>query len=404
LDEFIYLRGNVAPFFEVCEKGCIMRTRKDYEAIEEQLLAPYACKSADSEGRKHQEKEHPYRTAFQRDRDRVIHSKAFRRLELKTQVFVAHEGDHYRTRLTHTMEGAQIARTIARAMQLNEDLAEAIILAHDLGHTPFGHVGQDVMNRLMKDHGGFEHNHHSLRIVTQLENQYSDFPGLNLSYEVLEGIAKHNTSYDTPQISFKKKGLPTLEAQLVDKADEIAYCSHDLDDGLRSGLIQIDQLKDIVLWERHYRRIKRGTGSEKVIIRQVIKAVLNHMVTDLVEESEKNIQKMKLNSVADVRKAKKKCVQFSHECKKMNKELKAFLYKNMYRHYRVERMAAKAEIVIKDLFNAYSKNPKILPPAVFKLITKKTSPELVVCDYIAGMTDRFALEEHAKLFDPRVKV
>jgi dGTPase len=385
-----------------------VRTRLDYEKLEAQVLAPYAMKSSDSDGREHPEEEHPYRTAFQRDRDRVIHSNAFRRLEYKTQVFVFHEGDHYRTRLTHTIEGAQIARTIARALRLNEELAEATILAHDLGHTPFGHSGQDVMNHLMKDFGGFEHNRQSLRIVTLLEHRYAGFPGLNLSYEVREGIAKHATPYDSPQVKFQKKGQPTLEAQIVDLADEIAYCHHDLDDGLRSGLITVEQLKGVALWAEHYDRIRRGGDknpavNDEIAIRQTVRSILNRLVTDLVETTENNIAEFTLKTVEDVRRAPQKCVRLSAEVDKQNKELKAFLFQNFYKHHRVERMAAKAENVLEDLFRAYVKNPKILPKTVQELMDE-TPKERVICDYIAGMTDRFALEEHARLFDPAVKV
>jgi dGTPase len=380
-----------------------VRTRKNYESLEAEVLAPYAMKSAASDGREHQEEEHPYRTAFQRDRDRVIHSTAFRRLEYKTQVFVFHEGDHYRTRLTHTIEGAQIARTIARALRLNEELAEATILAHDLGHTPFGHSGQDVMNRLMKDFGGFEHNRQSLRIVTLLEHRYPEFPGLNLTYEVREGIAKHATPYDTPQVTFKKKGQPTLEAQIVDLADEIAYCHHDLDDGLRSGLITVEQLKHVDLWAEHHEKTRKADGGEDVVVRQTVKSILNQLVTDLVQTTERNIEEFGIKSVEDVRKAPLKCVKLSAETDKKNKQLKAFLFQNFYKHFRVERMAAKAETVLEGLFRAYMKNPKILPTSVTSHL-EKDGNERAICDYIAGMTDRFALEEHARLFDPAVKV
>ncbi len=364
-----------------------MQTRQEYETIEKETLASYACKSVESLGREYEEREHPYRTAFQRDRDRVIHSKAFRRLEYKTQVFIFHEGDHYRTRLTHTLEGAQIARTIARALRVNEELAEATILAHDLGHTPFGHSGQDVMNRLMKEQGGFEHNRQSLRIVTLLEKRYPQFPGLNLSFEVREGIAKHMTSYDNPQIQFERKGHPCLEGQIVDLADEIAYLSHDLDDGLRSRLVTIEQLRGIELWEEH----------------QEVRAVINHLVTDLVRATEENIQRLKIKTVDDIRNAKEKCVTFSKITGANRKQLKVFLFENMYKHHRVERMAAKAEKILVDLFNLYCKNPKILPGEVQQKVENMPA-ERVVCDYIAGMTDRFALEEHAKLFDPAVRV
>ncbi|HEX5036772.1 MAG TPA: deoxyguanosinetriphosphate triphosphohydrolase [bacterium] len=380
-----------------------MRTRKDYETLESQVLAPYAMKSSGSDGREHPEEEHPYRTAFQRDRDRVIHSTAFRRLEYKTQVFVFHEGDHYRTRLTHTIEGAQIARTIARTLRLNEELAEATILAHDLGHTPFGHSGQDVMNRLMKDFGGFEHNRQSLRIVTLLEHRYPEFPGLNLTYEVREGIAKHATPYDTPQVTFKKKGQPTLEAQIVDLADEIAYCHHDLDDGLRSGLITVEQLKSVALWAEHHEKTVKADGGDDVVVRQTVKSILNQLVTDLVQTTEKNIEEFGIKTVEDVRKAPQKCVKLSEATDKKNKQLKAFLFQNFYKHFRVERMAAKAETVLEGLFHAYVKNPKILPASVTSHL-EKDGPERAICDYIAGMTDRFALEEHARLFDPAVKV
>ncbi len=397
-----------------------MRDRKEYEDFEEKYLAPYAMTSRHSEGREHPEEEHPYRTAFQRDRDRVIHSNAFRRLEYKTQVFVFHEGDHYRTRLTHSIEGAQIARTIARALRLNEELAEAVILAHDLGHTPFGHSGQDVMNRLMKDFGGFEHNRQSLRIVTLLERRYPNFPGLNLSYEVREGIAKHATPYDTPQVKFTKKGQPTLEAQIVDLADEIAYCTHDLDDGLKSHLITLDQLKTIDLWQENYEPIRKtSSASDEINMRQTVKAVLNHLVTDLVQTTGENIASSGVKTLDDVRAAKQKCVRLSAKIDKANKQLKAFLFQNLYKHFRVERMAAKAEKILEDLFHAYMKNPKILPPTVWELegadgrsleSSEASGPARaeqiarVICDYIAGMTDRYALEEHARLFDPAVKV
>lgn len=377
-----------------------MRTRQEYEELERKFLASYACKSAESLGRDYPEAEHPFRTAFGRDRDRIIHSNAFRRLEYKTQVFVFHEGDHYRTRLTHTLEGAQIARTIARALKLNEELAEAIILAHDLGHTPFGHVGQDVMNRLMKDHGGFEHNQQSLKIVTQLEKRYPDFPGLNLSFEVREGIAKHATSYDTPQVQFERRGLPSLEAQLVDKADEIAYSSHDLDDGIRSGLITTHQLKAVELWRRTY---EAHPAEPELAIKKTVRGVINHLVTDLVKATEDKLSERAIQSLEGVRQAPHKCVTFSKETQAAAGELKAFLFENMYRHPHVERMGEKARRVIVDLFETYTRHPKVLPKEAQRQMERE-GKERVICDYIAGMTDRFALEEHAKLFDPAVKV
>lgn len=380
-----------------------MLTRQEYEEREKQSLAPWAMKSADSEGREYPEERHPYRTDFQRDRDRVIHSNAFRRLEYKTQVFVYHEGDHYRTRLTHSLEGSQIARTIARALRLNEDLAEAIILAHDLGHTPFGHSGEVVLNRLMKNHGGFEHNRQSLRIVTLLEDRYPDFPGLNLTYEVREGIAKHQTTYDqpNPQATLKKKGNPSLEAQIVNLADEIAYCNHDLDDGLRSGLLTLEQLTEVSLWQENYER----TGQMKIRLRQTVKSIINEFVTDLISQVEENLRLAKITGVADVRAARAPLVSYSEAFDKKNRQLKQFLREKMYRHYRVERMADKAKRILEALFETYLGNPKILPPEVYaKIQNQGTVLERVVCDYIAGMTDRFALDEYNKLFDPAEKV
>ncbi len=376
-----------------------MLTRKEYEDRERQLLAPYAALSGASEGREFPEPEHPFRTCFQRDRDRVVHSNAFRRLEYKTQVFVYHEGDHYRTRLTHSIEGAQIARTIARALRLNEDLAEAIILAHDLGHTPFGHSGEAALNRLMKEQGGFEHNRQSLRIVTLLEQRYPDFPGLNLTYEVREGIAKHMTSYDqpNPQANFKKKGNPTLEAQIVNLADEIAYSNHDLDDGIRSGLLDLGELAGISLWKEHF----QGQDPDKLKVRRAIREIINAYVSDLVEQTERNLKGVK--TLADVRSSRGRLVGYSETFDRKNKELKSFLREKMYRHYRVERMADKAQRILENLFKTYLKNPKILPPEV-QTRTGKEPLERIICDHIAGMTDRFAIEEHARLFDPAVKV
>ncbi len=378
-----------------------MRTRLDYETCEAKILAPYAMLSEATEGREYAEEEHGYRTAFQRDRDRVVHSNAFRRLEYKTQVFVYHEGDHYRTRLTHSLEGSQIARSIARMLGLNEDLSEAIILAHDLGHTPFGHSGEVVLNRLMKKWGGFEHNRQSLRIVTVLEDRYPDFPGLNLTYEVREGLAKHQSAYDKPnaQANFKKKGQPTLEAQIVNIADEIAYSNHDLDDGLRSGLISLKQLKNVRLWVDHFQR----HDDEKIQVRQTIRSIINHFVLDLVAETEKRLKDARIRSVSDVRASKAKLVSLSRDFDMKNRELKAFLRDFMYRHQHVERMATKTRMVIEGLFKTYIKNPKTLPPDLYEK-TKKQQLERTVCDYIAGMTDRFALEEYKRLFDPLEKV
>jgi len=384
----------------------MIRSREEYEELEKRDLAPYASHSGASMGREYEEEEHPYRSRFQRDRDRIIHSKAFRRLEYKTQVFVNHEGDHYRTRLTHSLEVAQISRSIARMLCLNEDLAEAIALAHDLGHPPFGHSGQDVMNELMAGHGGFEHNRQSLRIVTLLEQPYAAFPGLNLSYEVLEGISKHFTDYDLPQgRGFSREGEPSLEAQLVNLADEIAYNNHDLDDGLRSQMIDLEQLREVQIWQENFERVGRGIGKGQVELqaRATVKELINLLVSDLIQQTEKNIQARKISSPQDVRERGKSLVGFSEEVKRQTVELKRFLFAKLYRHYRVERMAVKAERILRDLFSTYLQNPKILPPEVFEKSPEQDSHR-AICDYVAGMTDRFALEEHEKLFNPHSKV
>lgn len=383
-----------------------LQTRENLEAFEEQTLAAYASKCRLSQGREYTENEHPYRTCFQRDRDRIIHSKAFRRLEYKTQVFVYHEGDHFRTRLTHSLEVAQISRSIARMLRLQEDLAEAICLAHDLGHPPFGHSGQDVMNELMKAKGGFEHNRQSLRIVTVLERRYPQFKGLNLSYEVLEGISKHFTDYDLPDGRlFKREGQPSLEAQVANLSDEIAYNHHDLDDGIRSGMISLEQLEEVEIWtEMHQEVTKKLKGASPEMQRhQTIRQLINHVVTDLVQQTHQNLEKNNIDSLEKVHHYPKSLVEFSPEVQKKTTQLKRFLFKNMYRHYRVERMADKASRILKDLFAAYLNNPKILPPRVFAN-NPHEEPERAICDYIAGMTDRYALEEHQKLFDPIVKV
>ncbi|MBI2339518.1 MAG: deoxyguanosinetriphosphate triphosphohydrolase [Deltaproteobacteria bacterium] len=387
-----------------------MLTREHYEEQERKFLAPYAAKSGDSEGRIHPEEEHPWRTRFQRDRDRVIHSRAFRRLEYKTQVFVNHEGDYYRTRLTHSLEVAQIARTMARSLGLNEDLAETIALSHDLGHTPFGHSGEHVMSRLMKEHGGFEHNRQSFRVVTFLEFRYPDFPGLNLTCEVLEGITKHKSEYDLPDGSlFERKGYSSLEAQICNFADEIAYNNHDVDDGLKSGMIELEALKGIELWESNFQKIRKKypTVSLNLQISQTVRALINVLVTDLVEQTLKNIHQQGIKSLADVRSKGKDCVDFSAEIKSRNQELKRFLLAHLYRHYRVVRMAEKAERIITELFRAYLKNPGIIPPTFMRRYEGsrgKEPVERVICDYVSGMTDRFALDEYKKLFDPHERV
>ena len=384
-----------------------MLTRKEMEQREYSTLAPYALKSAEMKGRLHGEKEHPYRTAYQRDRDRVIYSTAFRRLEYKTQVFVNHEGDHYRTRLTHTLEVAQISKTVARALRLNEELVEAIALAHDLGHTPFGHSGEDALSELMAGHRGFDHNSQGLRVVDLLEDIYPDFPGLNLTYEVREGIIRHSTPFDKPRAyaNFESEGSPPLEVQVVDVADEIAYNNHDLDDGLTSGLITEEKFGAIELWKQCSQELKEKYPniSKKIRKSQTIRSLINMQVTNLIENTEKNIGKFKIKSPQDVRLIAEKIVAFSSDMERLRKPLRETLMKHLYRHYRVIRMSKKAYRFIKDLFEAYTDNPEQLPSTKAARL-KKEGKHRVVCDYIAGMTDRYALDEYKKFFDPYKKV
>lgn len=382
-----------------------MPDRRFFESMEETSLAPYAATSSRSKGRRHPEAEHVFRTAFQRDRDRVVHSTAFRRLEYKTQVFVNHEGDHYRTRLTHSLEAAQISRTMARYLRLNEDLTEAITLSHDLGHTPFGHAGEDAMNAVMSEHGGFEHNLQSLRIVDHLERRYPGFRGLNLTYEVREGILKHSPRHRERGPEELRDGTaPLLEAQLVDLADEVAYTNHDLEDGLTSGLLDLESLEEVELWRRHFGEASRAHSEEprKIRIRVAIRGIINQLATDLIEETERAIATERVETVEDVRKAGH-LVRFTSEGAGLQAELKRFLFKNLYRHYRVVRMAEKAKRVVRELFGAYVSNPGQLPPHIAARIDEDGLYR-VVCDYVAGMTDRFALDEHRKLFDPLVRL
>jgi dGTPase len=384
-----------------------MLKREGYEGIEKERLAGYAVRSGDSLGRKFLEDEDPFRTRFQRDRDRVIHTSAFRRLEYKTQVFVNHEGDHYRTRLTHTIEVSQIARSVARALRLNEDLTEAIVLSHDLGHTPFGHAGERVMDGLMKLEGGFEHNIQSLKVVDLLENPYPQFKGLNLSFEVREGICKHSSEYDqsVPLEEFFPGKSPSLEAQIVDLADEIAYSNHDIDDGLRSGLISEDLLEEVTLWREAREHVMKAyhVSREGSLRSRIISRIIALLTRDLTMYSSSLIVSAGCGSVDDVRDFNKRLVRFSTEMNGKNEELKSFLFKNMYCHYRVIRMEEKARRIITDLFNAYLSRPEQLPPAYFNKIEDESLMR-AICDYIAGMTDRYALLEHKKLFDPHEKV
>jgi dGTPase len=344
---------------------------------------------------------------FQRDRDRIIHSTAFRRLEYKTQVFVNHEGDYYRTRLTHTMEAAQITRTITRSLRLNPDLAEAVALAHDLGHTPFGHAGERVLNQLMKPYGGFEHNAQSLRIVDELEERYPSFRGLNLTWEVREGVVKHSPPYDKPLArDFEPQQAPSLEAQIVDHADEIAYNSHDIDDGLKSGLISLEQLESVAIWREAYGAVRQqfASASARIWRYQAIRRIIDVLVTDLMLALEESLREHRIETLADVRQYGKPLVGFRPELDQKRLELKSFLMDNMYRHFRVMRMAVKAKKVMSELFDAYMAEPAQLEPHILARQSDGEMLPRVVADYIAGMTDRFALQEHQKLFDPLEKV
>jgi dGTPase len=379
-------------------------TRQRLEETEDQTLAPYGCRSRYSKGRTHPEREPDFRTAYQRDRDRILHTTAFRRLEYKTQVFINYEGDYYRTRLTHTLEVAQLGGAIARALGANEDLLEAICLAHDLGHPPFGHSGEIALARLMKDHGGFDHNKQSLRIVTRLEERYRDFPGLNLTWEVLEGIVKHESEYDIADASDYNPDLRgTLEAQIANVADELAYTAHDLDDGLRSGMLTPAMLEGITLWGIVTEASNwRSAELDSLTRHEMIRELIGIEITDLIQTTDRKLRESGVRSVEELQRLSYNVVSFSEEMHRRNRELKDFLYHNLYRHHRVVRMAVKAERIISDLFQAYLKEPEMLPRHVQDWV-KNRSLERTVCDYIAGMTDRFAVEEHQKLFDPLMK-
>lgn len=378
--------------------------RATLEAIEDKALAPYGMRSSNTKGRAYLDNEPDFRTVFQRDRDRILHTTAFRRLEYKTQVFINFEGDHFRTRLTHTLEVAQIGRTLARALGANEDLVEAICLAHDLGHSPFGHSGETALARLMKDAGGFEHNKQSLRIVTELEQRYPEFPGLNLSWEVREGMVKHESEYDRAEIREYDPNLRgNLEAQIANAADELAYTTHDLDDGLRSGMINPQMLDGIALWEILKETYKwRGPTLEDMERHRMIRQLVGMLVTDMVQATDSRLKESAVKSVADVQKLSYNVIGFSEDVQRRNRELKDFLYQKLYRHYRVVRMAVKAENTIKDLFETYKNEPAVLPSHTQKLIGVR-GLDRAICDYIAGMTDRYAIEEHQRLFDPFFK-
>jgi dGTPase len=375
-----------------------VRTRELVEKVEEEGLAPYAVKSGESRGRIHPEAEHRYRTVFQRDRDRVVHCRAFRRLEYKTQVFVYHEGDHYRNRLTHTIENAQIARTLARTLCLNEDLAEAVALAHDLGHTPFAHAGERALNQLMRDDGGFDHNRQTLRVVDLLEFRYPAFDGLNLSLEVREGLLKHGCNWQHPVPVPELENQRYLEAQVANLADEIAYSNHDLDDGLNSGILDLEMLEDIWIW-----REAKGIASERwrgrdgtVEPRQTITALIDILVTDAIDSTAKRLSAASPATADEARKSEQRLVGYSDRVYVGKRELKEFLRKHFYYHPRVQRMTDRAEKILSDLFRVHREDLSLLPD---KAREGDGDDARRVADYLAGMTDRFAMSSHAKLVD-----
>lgn len=374
------------------------------------MLASFAAHDATSRGRQYPEVSPVNRSEHQRDRDRIIHSAAFRRLEYKTQVFINHEGDLFRTRLTHSIEVAQIGRTIARALSLNEDLTEAIALAHDLGHTPFGHSGQDALNECMKEYGGFEHNLQSLRVVDWLEERYAEFPGLNLTFETREGILKHCSLRDARELGelgkrFLEKTQPGLEAQLVNIADEIAYNNHDVDDGLRSELLAVDQLRDVALFSEQYDEVRRRYPdiAPRRAIYETVRRMINCVVTDLIENSRRLIKKSKIKHIEDVRRHSVLLIAYTPEVSGKSRELKQFLRQNLYAHERVTRMMAEAVRVVRDLFGAFMQDPRLLPAQYQDKLREQEEARdraRIVADYIAGMTDRYALREHARLLGP----
>jgi len=367
-------------------------------------LAPYAAHSSQSRGRKFDEPAPGSRSEFQRDRDRIIHSTAFRRLEYKTQVFLNHEGDLFRTRLTHSIEVAQIGRTLARSLRLNEDLVEATALAHDLGHTPFGHVGQDVLNDCMKDYGGFEHNLQSLRVVDHLEEHYGAFDGLNLTFETREGILKHCSLNNARQLGelgqrFIDKTQPSLEAQLTNLADEIAYNNHDIDDGLRSGLLTMAQMEEVDLFARHRHAVEAqypGLPGRRALY-ETIRLMITAMTADLVETSAARLIEAAPRDIEDVRKAPP-LIRFSDAMRAETTALKRFLYANLYRHFQVNRMRVKASRIVRELFDAFMTDPVLLPPDYQVAAGDVHKQARKIADYIAGMTDRYAIREHRRIF------
>lgn len=381
--------------------------RSVQERRERSFLAPYAIVSEKTKGRVYPEAECPFRTAFQRDRDRIIHSKAFRRLEYKTQVFAYYEGDHYRTRLTHTLEAAQIARSVAQYLGANDDLTHAIALAHDLGHTPFGHAGEQALHDLMEDHGGFEHNRQSLRVVDLLEARYPDFPGLNLTYETRCGIIRHSTIYDKPSAEttqeFMADPQPSLEAQIVNMADEIAFNCHDIEDGLSSGFFDESDLSELDLWNEVTRMIRdRHPDLDRDTFRyQCIRALIDTFIRDLVQQTDEALQLAGFHEPSQIARSSRPTAGFSPKMNTWKGDLNKFLHTKFYTHHKILRMQYKAYRLLRDLFQEYVEHTQQLPPGVQKRIKEeRDSLPRIVTDYIAGMTDRFALDEHRKLFLP----
>jgi dGTPase len=384
-----------------------MLTRTLLEQREIATLMPYAMASSRSRGRVVAEEEHPYRTAYQKDRDRIIHTTAFRRLAYKTQVFVYYEGDHYRTRLTHTIEVAQIGRTMARALGANEDLVETICLAHDLGHPPFGHTGEAALNECMQEHGGFDHQRQTMRVVEKLEHRFPDFAGLNLTYEVREGLVKHDTDYDVRDATgYEPEHAGTLECQIANLADELAYSTSDLDDGLRAGLLAPAEVQQLAIWKNVTADLGEAVDRpiDDLLRHRAIRRLVGIEVTAALEETTRRLQREDIRSVDDLRALGYNVASFAAEMEEKNRELRQFLMRNFYRHYRVMRMSQKARRLLADLFHAYIDEPTQLPPdTLARVPAEPEGLHRVVCDYLAGMTDRYALDEQHRLFDPEMR-
>ena len=390
-------------------------------------LAVYATHAEKTRGRLYSEQEAPYRTCFQRDRDRIIHSGAFRRLESKTQVFVYHEGSSLRTRLTHSLEVSQITRSLCRMLGLNKDLGEALALAHDLGHTPFGHAGEMALNECMQDFGGFDHNAHSLKIVTKLEQKYPRFDGINLSWETLEGLVKHNgpligegceplpleiAEYNAVQ-DLELDGYPGAEAQVASLADDIAYSNHDTDDGLKTGLITVEEISSVDFFKRHYDQVKKEypTVEHSRVVAETVRRMINDMILDVAEASRKNLEELNPQRVEDIRSCSRPVIAFSENMKKQMKELKGFLFPNMYRHYKINQMTSKGKRIVRDLFSLLFAENNILPPQWQQRMMQYPDSEdgrrqkaRAIADFVAGLTDASAIELHTRLFDPQVRL